>query len=92
MAFDPFNSPSRDFFGQSRFTDSVTQESSAMSGLAGDAIANKNYVLAAKRTSGYQKQMMDYQAKLAAAGRPSTGSQIGGAVAGAAVSAGIALI
>jgi hypothetical protein len=92
MAFDPFSSPSRDFFGQSRFTDSTNQESSIAAGLAGDAVANKSYVLAAKRTSEYQKQMMEYQAKLAAGAQPSTGSQIGGAVAGAAVSAGIALI
>lgn len=66
-----------------------------MASLAGDTVANKNYVLAAKRASEYQKQMMDYQAKLAQAGQPrqpSAGSQIGGAVAGAAVSAGIALI
>lgn len=92
MAFDPFASPSRDFFGQSRFTDSANQESSIMAGLAGDAAANKNYLLAAKRTSEYQKKMMKYQADLAMAGQPSAGSQIGGAVAGAAVSAGIALI
>jgi 2-keto-4-pentenoate hydratase len=95
MAFDPFAGPSREFFGRSRFSDSANQESQVMANLAGDAVANKNYVLAAKRASEYQKQMMDYQAKLAQAGQPrqpSTGSQIGGAVAGAAISAGISLI
>jgi hypothetical protein len=92
MAFDPFSSSSRDFYGQSRFSDSARQQASLVAGMAGDAVANKNYILAAKRSAKYQKEMMDYQAKLARAGRPSTGSQIGGAIAGAAVSAGVALI
>jgi hypothetical protein len=92
MAFDPFGSSNREFFGQSRFSDAAGQESSIAAGLAGSAVENKNYVLAAKRASEYQKSMMDYQAKLAAAGQPSTGSQIGGAVAMSAVNAGVALI
>lgn len=80
MAFHSFDSPSRDFFGQTRFSDSVGQEASIAAGLAGDAVANKDYVLAVKR------------ARQQSAGRaqPSTGSQIAGAVlpaaAGAAVS------
>jgi hypothetical protein len=96
MAFDPFSSSSRDFYGQSRFSDLVGRQASTKVGLIGDAVANKSYILAAKRSAKYQKEMMDYQAKLARSGRPSTGSQIGGSIAGAAagaaISAGVALV
>jgi hypothetical protein len=96
MAFNPFASPSRDHFGQSRFTDSIGQQSSVIAGFAGDTAANKNFIRAARLSSEFQKKQMEYQARLARAGQPSTGSQIGSAVgsaaAGAAVSAGIALI
>ena len=81
MAFDPFAGPGRDFFGQSRFSDSANQEASIMAGLAGDAVANKNYVEAAKRASEYQKQMIDYQNKAARdQARSSTRSSIFGTI------------
>jgi len=57
MAFDPCASPSRDFFGESRFTDYTNQASATAADLAGSVVGNKNYVLAAKRASEYQKQM-----------------------------------
>jgi hypothetical protein len=69
MAFDPFSSSSRDFYGQSRFSDLVGRQASTKVGLIGDAVANKNYILAAKRAAKYQenfqKEMMNHQAKLA---------------------------
>lgn len=77
---DPFNSPSRDYFGQSRFSDTNAQNADVASQFVGDVMQNRGYVTAAKRADEYRR-------RAAEAGRPSTGSQIGGAVATAATGA-----
>jgi hypothetical protein len=59
MAFDPFNSPSRDFFGESRFTDHAGQTSAMAADVANSVVNNKNYVLAAQRASQYRKQLVE---------------------------------
>lgn len=55
MAFDSFNSPSSDFYGRTQFADSVGGELSTISKMVGDAVANKSYVLAAKRAAQYRE-------------------------------------
>lgn len=77
---DPFNSPSRDYFGQSRFSDTSSQNADLGAQLAGRAMQNRGYVTAAKRADAYRRR---------AARGPSIGSQIGGAVVSAGVGAAV---
>jgi hypothetical protein len=82
---DPFNSPSRDYFGQSRFSDTNAQDADMQSRLVGGVMQNNAYVSAAKRADEYRRRA----AEAAQGSRPSVGSQIGGAVAGAATGAAV---
>lgn len=75
---DPFNSPSRDYFGQSRFSDTSSQNADLGAQLAGRAMQNRGYVTAAQRADEYRR-------RAAKSAKPS----IGGQIAGAAVSAGV---
>ena len=87
--FNPFESPSADFFGRTPFADANLAENELAAEFINRSVENAGYIAAAKRADKYRR-------RAAAAGQLSTGSsivgQIGGAVAGAAVSAGIALI
>lgn len=82
---DPFNSPSRDYFGQSRFSDTSSQNADLGAQLAGRAMQNRGYVTAAQRADEYRRRA----AQSAGGGRPSIGSQIGGAVVSAGVGAAV---
>ena len=77
---DPFNSPSRDYFGQSRFSDTSAQDADMAAQFAGGIMQNRGYVTAAQRADEYRR-------RAAQAAQPSTGSQIGGAIASAGVGA-----
>ena len=77
---DPFNSPSRDYFGQSRFSDTSAQNADMQSQFVGDVMQNRAYVSAAERAARYRAQS-------AQASKPSIGSQIGGAVVSAGAGA-----
>lgn len=79
---DPFNSPSRDYFGQSRFSDTSSQNADLGAQLAGRAMQNRGYVTAAQRADEYRR-------RAAKKGKPSIGSQIGGAVVSAGVGAAV---
>ena len=77
---DPFNSPSRDYFGQSRFSDTNAQNADVASQFVGDVMQNRGYVTAAKRADEYRR-------RAAKGSQPSSGSSAGGALAGAGMGA-----
>ena len=79
---DPFNSPSSDYFGQSRFSDTSSQNADLGAQLSGRAMQNRGYVTAAQRADEYRR-------RAAKGSQPSIGSQIGGAVASAGVGAAV---
>ena len=79
---DPFNSPSSDYFGQSRFSNTSAQNADTQSQLAGDVMQKSAYVSAAERAARYRAQS-------AQGSQPSIGGQIGSAVAGAATGAAV---
>jgi hypothetical protein len=81
---NPFNSPSREFFGDNRMSQMVGAAKDAAAGALIGEIDNQGYLSAARRAEEYRKKN---QIK-----PPGMGSQIATAAAGAAVSAGIALI
>jgi hypothetical protein len=56
MAFDPLSSPSRNFFGETRFANSVGREASVRANIARSTIAGNSYVEAAKRVAQFQQE------------------------------------
>lgn len=78
----PFDSPSRDYFGQSRFSDTNAQDADMQSRLAGGIMRNNAYVSAAKRVDEYRRRAAE-----AAQGGQSSSSGVGGALAGAGLGA-----
>lgn len=81
--FDPFDSPSSDFFGRTAFTDSLLRDSEMASEMVNRGVQNAGYIEAAKRADKYAREAQKRAARLS---RPSTGSQIGG-ILGSVVSA-----
>ena len=79
---DPLNNPSRDYFGQSHFSDTNARNADVASQFVGDVIQNRAYVSAAERAARYRAQS-------AQGSQPSIGGQIGSAVAGAATGAAV---
>jgi hypothetical protein len=81
--FDPFVSPSSDFFGRTALTDSMLQDSEMASEVINRGVENAGYVTAAKRAAKYAEKA----AKRGIPSPPSTGSQIAGSIAAGGASA-----
>jgi hypothetical protein len=82
---DPFSNSSSDYFGQSRFSDTSAQNADMAAQFVGGIMQNRGYVTAAKRADAYRRRA----AQAAQGSQPSTGSQIGGAIASAGAGAAV---
>lgn len=65
MVFDPFSSPSAEFFSQRKFSDQLADQGDAAAGLVGSAVSNKYHVEAVRRTSEHQLRLQDLAQKFA---------------------------